>query len=596
MLLIISVRAFSQTFTSPTYTNSGIGPPSDVIIDGKYVLVPSDPVTIPASGNKSVGGNIQLHRPSGTSTAGYVNVYYGTSSSNLSSTPIASNIQATNGWLSDAVNPGNDVVLVTFNGAIISAAAASGYTGFYAVYFSTLNNSTGTRGAVSEPVLLKISSPSTPLPPPTPPPTPSPTQPLSYYVPCSGLDICSDQCVLYNATPALINGRVLATSAQDYTDYRLLVMKLGQAPFASYSEAEAVQWQYSYTNNGQDWQDISGANTRNYQPGPCTRTTYYRRSSTHLLQSFWRSFNGAGGYFVDHWYDSNVVTITPGADRSVPVQAIYNTCGNGNTTIAVQPAANAVSYNWLVPYAGWSISNDGTNLFSTYYSNRIFTTLNTRVVITIPNGVAPGDYSILFSVNGSCGPQSPDGTLTIRVSAGSSPVGQIGDYTRVRLGTGDATVTNLAISPVANATSYSAQVNGSYSIPGSLSGSQIVFATELPCSFFGQVTVTARSSCNSVSKVFTVKTPYCVNNLTSSTTSLSLYPNPATEQVVIGSVEQEATAFFYDAQGILRKQVTLRGQDKQTSINTQDLPAGLYHVSIKTSSAVLLIKQLLVQH
>lgn len=114
--------------------------------------------------------------------------------------------------------------------------------------------------------------------------------------PCNydrGRAICDDQAVPYGSLPALIQGRALA-------DWGLPV---GDS-WASVDEHEWVQWQYSYTNNWNDWHDIDGnATSRNFQPWPCYGTAYYRRKSTHI------EYNGINTR--REWYISNVVTIIP---------------------------------------------------------------------------------------------------------------------------------------------------------------------------------------------------------------------------------------------------------------------------------------------
>ena len=585
LLLWSSKVALGQvSFRNPTYP-TGTGSASDFTVNNKKVDNSSDPVIIPATGSTSLYYTVILYRPVNMSTAGYVDVYPGTSQSALAASPLTTSstrLLVDNTLWSPAIDPsGNSSATyqqVYLTGTFTaSATTISTNTGFYAVYYDS-QSGVPIKGEVSHPVLLTV---------PTAPPVP--TASITDFIPCSGQEICGDQCVPYNTVPAVIKGRILANANayhsnwQAYVDF---VNSHNMTTFASSDEYEEVTWQYSY--DGRNWESINLVSYRNFQPPVCTRTTYYRRHSTHLRSSIW------SGNYTEDWYDSNVVTITPGPATPVPVQAAYTICGAGTFTIAVGAAANATSYNWYSNDPAWDINGQGR------YAGSV---ASNSVRLTPPAGVANGTYEIYASTNGTCGPKSPDVTITVTVTGGSPPATPSGATWAKTSPNACISVYNLTMPVVPGATSYRATDNYGGSANGVVStdGTKVTFnlgetgpATGLTA------TVTAYSSCGAstytTSPTTLIGPPAKCGQGQQTRLASGLYPNPATDQVVIATEGQAAEVTFFDATGTPRKTSRLRAEAQQTAINLLELPTGVYHVRIVVAGQSPIDKQLVVQH
>lgn len=247
--------------------------------------------------------------------------------------------------------------------------------------------------------------------PNTPPPS-APTRPLTDFVPCSPTVICTSQCVPYGTKPRLILGRVLADQGRDapiaeWSEYKRSIAagnsanETNNGTFASGEEYENVQWQISYDNS--NWSDLSHETWTNYQPGPCTQITYYRRVSTHI-----RVYKFSPDR-REYWYTSEVVTITPGP--ITPTQAqLYTTCGSFPISVAVNSNSSVASYNWYSVDPAWDIDGQGSS----------HTTAGASVQITPPANVADGTYTfnvIAYGTSGTCNQSSGTVSITIDHSA-----------------------------------------------------------------------------------------------------------------------------------------------------------------------------------
>lgn len=573
LLLISSNRLSAQvTFRNPTFP-SGFGAPSDFIVNDKYVDTPSDPIVIAASGTTTLKYSVQLYRPVGSSSSGYVDIFLGTSQTALVSIPLTSpsNRPTTSGRLWSPISGSSFELLYLSGICTVDATTAAGQTGLYAVYYEgTLSNAT--KGEISHPVSIKA-SPVTGGG--TPPPPSGGSNPIVYFSCGNNNEICKDQCIASNSVPAIIMGRTLNSASP---------------------EEERVTWEYS--TDKVNWYEAPTNVTyfldlRDYQPQRLTTTTYFRRVSTHKEYRLPGLFGIAFGH-REYWYTSNIVTITVPPKQPIPVNTTYTTCG-GPLTIAVYPAMDAVSYQWYSADPTWDVNGTGRG---TPWEGG-----STSVQITPPAGVAPGTYQFYVSANSNCGWQyrSPDATIYVTVNPGNSPVSMPTGIARVRQGSGCNVYYQVTTAPLSNATSYLAQsVDGDYSATGYTNPKGLIqFDLGLPSSYQGTLAVTATGVCNSATASFELITPpsKCATLAAARVPAeLKLYPNPATEQVSIGIVGQEAVATFYDAQGVVRKKVVLKSQSEQTSVSTQDLPAGFYHVRITANGKPLLEKQLVIQH
>ncbi|TVT40630.1 T9SS type A sorting domain-containing protein [Hymenobacter setariae] len=429
--------------------------------------------------------------------------------------------------------------------------------------------------------------------------------PLSAFTPCAPSEICAtQQCVTMGGTVGLIRGRILARSSYDFDEYiynRRYSSPLSgdNTTFAKQEEDESVQWQAS--TDGSNWYDISGANDRNYQPGPLSQTTYFRRDSDHK--------EGSLGSRA-HWYTSNVVAINVIPPAPVFTSSTYSSCGNGSVIrVGVNPVQGAVSYNWWVPYQGWAMSTDGQNF--TNFGGGSYIVPTNQIYIRVPAG-ASGAYNIAASTNGTNGwtPYGPglcdhssDANATINVTPGSGAVGQPTGLMATRNRTGCETYYTVTMPVVAGATSYQATLGG-YTAAGYVSGSTVYFPhTYYPdCSSAYSVfgTVTATGPCNSV----TVNAGVSINMLKGCSTCPSgyreasnaknatmqssveqpgqpgIYPNPASTELHINLGGQEAVAHLYNSVGDIVQEATIHEGVADTILNVQALPQGLYHLRV----------------
>ena len=421
----------------------------------------------------------------------------------------------------------------------------------------------------------------------------SPLPTRKTYLPCgANVVICDDQCVTYGTAPATIKGRILADNGDSrWNDYYALV---GSDEFASGNEHEWAQWQLSYNNS--NWYDINNATQASYAPGAIFGTTYYRRVSSHINHHWY-------GDSREYWYTSNVVTVTSRPPTPTPANASYGTCGPGQVAVAANPAPSATSYNWWVPYAGWGVSTDGNNVYSTYNNGSSFVTPSTAVYISVPAGVAPGTYPIYFSANGNCGPKTADGTLSIVVSNGTNPTLPTADWYSV---SSDycRPAYNLIMPATAGVSNYRVVLSDGNAANGFDTGNgTVIFELNEPGPQYNiSGTISAASTCG------TVTASVSASNLAGRPSDCGLepetmsaqagpafYPNPATSEVTVESSAQASQLQFYDAQGTLRKQVALPAGAARHQVNLTGLPAGLYHVRVKENGRPARTKMLVVQ-
>ncbi len=413
------------------------------------------------------------------------------------------------------------------------------------------------------------------------------------YLPCgTSLVICDDQCVTYGTAPATVKGRVLADDGS--SDWQAYSAMVGSDAFASGNEHEWVQWQVSFDNN--NWNNISNATQASYAPGAISRTTYFRRVSSHINHHWY-------GDSREYWYTSNTVTITSRPPVPTPVSASYGTCGGGQVAVALNATPSAASYNWWVPYAGWGVSTDGSNVFSTYNTNSSFVTASRSVYISVPAGVAPGTYTMYFSANGNCGPKTADGTLSIVVTNGTNPT--LADaYWYLASNDYCQPTYNLSTSAVAGATNYWVVLSDGNSADGFDNGyGTIIFSLqERGPQYNISATIYATGACGPASTSVPTtnlagRPADCGTQLeqTSARSEPEFYPNPASSEMRVQGGAQGSQLQFYDTRGKLLKTVLLPAEAASHHVNLTDLPAGLYHVRISRGGRVLTSKQLVVR-
>ncbi|MGI4865990.1 MAG: T9SS type A sorting domain-containing protein [Janthinobacterium lividum] len=597
------VQAQAQvSFTSPAYP--GVGAASEFTVYNSPVDDGNNAVKVqaPGDGDLTVNFSATLFRPAGTSTQGFVAVQLGTSPSNLVTPELTAAAHPTvdNSLWTAVQNTGSTpteqlVVTGTFT---ISGSVAGNNTGFYAVYYS--NN--GASPVVSHPVLLRVL-----------PPDPI-KNPLLFYIRCSNNVICDDQCVPYGAKPAVIKGRVLASYNelvfQDgswhsrYEDYAAICAQKGISTWASQSENEEVIWQYSYDNS--NWSNVDNYNNYKYsssfQPPACTRTTYYRRLSSHLERNWWTGNSQEG------WYDSNVVRITPTAPVPTTNQSNVKSCG-GSVTVSANTHLGISSYNWWVPYAGWTIS-DGTQApFSTFYNNGSFiTSRNAGIVIYPPSNAAPGNYVISFSANGECGDKSADAQLTVTIDYSGTSAPTNGYFTLAGGSTSCAPRYNLRTSPVSGATSYEATLSTGAWAQGQLNpntgeisffiipGRQYNISAQIfavgPCGRSVAYDVPAQDLNLRQQDAESLRP--C--DETPVEEYIKAYPNPTNESLTIKAQNDGSVGYLYNSQGTAIRTIQLDKSSVSKAVDTSNLPNGLYNLVIESPNHERHVEHIFIEH
>jgi hypothetical protein len=183
------------------------------------------------------------------------------------------------------------------------------------------------------------------------PTAPSTNNECPCYIPnVKNLVICDDQRVPYTSKPTALKG----TRQKDpnITD-------------------EVWRWEYSYTNNGTDWANISGAeNQQGFQPWDCWQTAFYRRVSLHERTNIWFQT------YHDAYYTSNTVTVIPYVAVTAGDYLLRNRLtgqvleiGGGRTTDGASanqwPSTGSTHQQWNIAALGegmYRISNKNSNM------------------------------------------------------------------------------------------------------------------------------------------------------------------------------------------------------------------------------------------
>lgn len=411
---------------------------------------------------------------------------------------------------------------------------------------------------------------------------------------CGSDVICASQCIPRNTLPALLHGRPRVNSGGSPSDG---------------GEGEEVQWEISYNNYS--WSAIPGATAADYQPVVATQTTFYRRVSSHIL---YRTFLGWDyDFYYAQWYISNVATITTTPlPAPIPSTTQVTTCGNP-ASVSVYSQPGAVTYNWWVPYAGWDVSDGVQPYFSTFNQNGSFVTSATTVSVRFPAGTPAGDYTIAVSANAPCGSQSADGTIVIHVdyTPTGSPTWANFVGTPVE---NCGTLYDLVCEPVPNAISYQATLSSGERAYGTLNAAGD--GVDFPFSKLGPAnnvtaTIIARGPCGtgpgftSAPVMLARPMPGCNpkegampqgESVPAGEVISGIYPNPATNQVTLQGLGQDAQVSFYNANGKLLKTISLHKADTQTAVNLLDLPNGTYYLRTSAKGKPTTEQHLVIRH
>jgi hypothetical protein len=611
-LVLLNLTSFLKaqaqvSFRNPTYP-SGTGAQSEFSVYDTPVDNTSQAVQIPApdDGELTADFSATLFRPVGASTQGYVTLQLGTSPTtlltpdlNAAERPIVDNSLWTPALDINGVASASYEQLIVTGTFTISGNLVANNTGFYAVY----RDNNGATPVVSRPVLLRILPPD-PL-----------KNPLLFYMRCGGNAICGDQCVPYGTKPEVIKGRVLASQSEyeyidgvlhnRYQDYADICAQKGISTWASKGENEEVIWQYSYDNS--NWSNVDDYSRYTYsssfQPPICTRTTYYRRISSHLEKSWW------SGNSQEWWYDSNVVRITPTAPMPTAVQPNVRSCG-GAVTVSANTNPATLSYNWWLPYAGWTVSDGVQAPFSTYNNNGSFiTNRSSNIIIYPPSNAAPGNYEIYFSANGGCGEKSADGRLTVTIDYGATAAPVTGYFNLASGSTRCFQRYNLYTSPVAGATSYEATLSTGARATGRTDPNtgEIIFFTLTGPLYGVSAEIVAISPCGR-------SAPYYVpaqdlNYLRAPKGSaerpvpcdeepvmMKAYPNPATNSLTLQAENDSSKGYLYNNEGKLVRTISLDKANVSKKLDTSEVPSGLYNLIIESPNHERHTEHIVIEH
>lgn len=596
--------------TTVTFTTQGFS--LDLVADGATI---SNGRCVTALPDRVATFQVSLYRPLNFIQDGYVVMYSGVTGPlhrliddvDVGNSAQSTSLSNTNNRPWGRVNQSYETINVS--GILRTRNILAGDVNLYAVFFSPVSG-VAKQVTVSAPVKICTSATTPPptTPPPTTPPTTKPIIPLSTFTPCGrDISICGDQCITKGAIPATIQGRILADAgARGYSEYEpqftnwreyeRSASTSGTTVFASGTEYEWVQWQYSI--NQYNWVDISGATGASYSPGAINQTTYYRRISTHY-RDYW-----IGGS-RDVWYTSNTVAIRIPAATPVAAQYSYIACGTSPIEVAIRPAADATSYNWFSSDPNVKINGQSTSYYGQY------TSTGTLVKVTLPANASQGaSYSINVSAIGVCGARSSISTFYIKVDC---TVRAPANVSFIPSSDGSTTCQpryDVRVGASLGATSYTATLRGNSiynSTSMTITASSSAYYVDFPFRIAGPtpgiyVSVTATSSQGTSAAFSSSPQDLAGGNCgyivaPDESVDALLYPNPATDQVTLRGSDQEARAAFYDSQGVCRKVVALPGgQDTQTVVSLRELPAGLYHIRISAKDKALKRTQLIIEH
>ena len=616
MLLLLSIVGSIESqaqisFRNPTYS-SGIGASSEFTVYTSPVEDNNQAVTVPAPGDGQLTADfsVTLFRPIGTTTQGYVAIHLGTylpvvvtPDLTAAERPVVDNTLWTPALDINGLPSSTYEQLIVTGSFTISGNIAGNNSNLFAVFYDNV------AGRIfSAPVRLRIL-----------PPDPI-KNPILNYLPCGGDVLCGDQCVPYGSRPNIIKGRVLASyTPSTWTNgkwentwnlYQDLCNQKGISTWGYVREGEQVDWQYSYDNS--NWTNMQGHSTvfgaypsveASMRPEICKRTTYYRRVSSHLVSDWW------WGTKRVHWYDSNVITITPMGPIPTTSQPHVTSCG-GSVSVSTNADLAIATYNWWVPYAGWTITDGVQPPFSTFNSNSSFVTSHsTNIQITPAPSATPGDYVISFSTNGRCGPQSADGHLTVTVDYSATPAPTGGYFSLTPLSTACMQRYNLHTSPVAGAISYLAVLNDGSSEQGHTDShtGEIVFFNLLGPLYNVSAQIFAIGPCGSSlpydvpvqdldylrQKDSAGKIPLPCDEVVG---QIESYPNPADNSLKLQAKSANSVGYLYNSQGKNLQTIPLEKANETKELDTSALPNGLYNLIIEGPNHERRMEHIVIKH
>lgn len=397
----------------------------------------------------------------------------------------------------------------------------------------------------------------------------------------------------------------------------------------------------SYNSNNRTRVDVTGGDVISYSyanasPSNGAAGTSERISSHEVVMAFHTPVESHSAIFTVQWttaYQQNASIRTviyleaysigwtengteSRFDQNIFLTSAYPSSTQGTYTVCSNPtvqvnayAVGATSYTWTTNMPAVQINGNGT-----YYPT---TTSGGVVQVTIPSSFNNGDYvTITVKATGACGSSTPSTTLYVQKSCTTSSSGNV-SFIRSANSTTCQPRYNVRAGTVPAATSYTATLHGGpyegYS--RTVRADPYAYYVDFPFDLAGpltgisaSVTVTGSGGTSSPTYSATQDLPGgygCRVAQTAAATpdktpekqvTQSVYPNPATDQVTITGIEQDAQVMVYNTLGACVKRATLTKDASELSINLLDLSAGIYQVNIVAGSKVLRSSKLAVQH
>jgi hypothetical protein len=539
LLAMLSWRSASAQiqFTNPQFSGSN----TDFRVDTSPVATTTSG-SVPINPSNSYPFSVTVYRNSSSSDEGYVSLYSGVSSptTRLTNTTTGTYSTSFGSWTTSG-----GVSSKLLSGSFSTSLISSGDQKLYAVFTTT----TG----------VTITSASIALVPGTT--TPGPSYPSS---PPAQSTFCLNAGA---PLPKLDAGYFLGYSLTDNEDSR-------------------IKWEVS-VDNGVNYRTVYAAQGAETYDPPANIFPSYRTIYGKVL--FVASLQYNEGFPFKSWKTrrNTLFTVNVIGEQPVAVAPVFVTCG-ASIGVAVQRQASQLSYNWQVPYAGWTVSNDGTNPVATS-SSTPFTTTQSNVIITPPSNAAPGDYVMSVSAMGSCGSQSASGTFIVRIDQSPTPNPDSGSFYASRydgcrpvygyvmtVPQGTGPYQYLAVSSTGESATGQAQSNGSVTFPLEIYGA----------SNYASISIYITGPCgrsqpyNGPLEYLSGPDPSCGGGPATSDVVGTAYPNPATESLTIPAGAENATLF--DKQGSIIKHT-----DKAGKLDVQSLPEGLYNLQMMQNGKLI---------
>jgi hypothetical protein len=591
--ILFSTRVQAQTFA---FTSGGTPTDYTVVTSSGTFMANTTTGSVPISPSTQPAFSITVYRQAGAVDNGYVTLVSATSTPTsagnfntlISATTSQSNSSSQNTRSFPSWNRTGSSDYLTLRGSFSTSSIPPSDTKLYAVFYAE-NPSGGYRmDAVSSPIAIVPGNTSTPSTP-SAPTTPSPIPP-------------QDLCVPYATRPPKLDSR---------STYYLTLRN-----------RRRILWQAS--KDGTNWEDVYTDESDSYYiPDPVYVNTQFRAIFQKGVGFFW--------WEDDEGYQNLYFNVSIKGTPPIITQSSYSSCG-GPFTVSVQSATKDISFNWYSVDPSWDINGAG----------RSTTTAGNQVRITPPAGVRPGHYTLNISTNGSCGPKSADSYIDIEVNY-NGVAASTDAYFTPRTNDPCYPIFDVISTPVSGATNYQAYLsnnpsqvlNGSFDpntgyiifrfgVYGPQAGITAIVTAASPCGpaipFTSRPQNLPGSTCNpgggggggGYDEPYIVGTPpksptqeaVAVTTGQSKGTAANEemaiistpYPNPAVQEVTIQANGQNGRALFYDAKGILCKEVKLRAKGERTVINLKELSSGLYHVNVTADGVAGQSTQLVIQH